>query len=195
MNFIYLVLYYVWRLFASALYNESFMETQNVPLQYFLGKYFQLVRTPNSFQKTSMASANYYLTRDSQNNATIQLTNVEYIANGINAITALDSINGTLEETKVDPGTYFVSFENVFNVGVYRILKFEIHHQFGTYLLVSSISPRNTWLLWKPPIDKSNLLNSYKYGLSKINWFADLSLDPNSLIVVSPQDLYKMLTF
>lgn len=195
MNHIYVILYYIWKFVSNFIYNEIFFITKNVPIQYLLGKYYQIIQTPNSFQKTGLASANYYLSRNKENNPIIRLTNQEYNIMNNKKLNLVDSITGQLEETKVDPGTFFVSFDNMFNVGLYRILDFEIHPQFGTYLFVSSMSPNYSWLLWKPPMDKSNLKNSYNYALSKIKLFMDIGVNPNDLIIISPENLYKMLIY
>jgi lipocalin len=195
MNHIYVILYYIWKFISNFIYNEIFFITINVPIQYLLGKYYQIMQTPNSFQKTGLASANYYLSRNKENNPIIRLTNQEYNIMNNKKLNLVDSISGQLEETKVDPGTFFVSFDNMFNVGLYRILDFEIHPQYGTYLFVSSMSPNYSWLLWKPPMDKSNLKNSYNYALSKVKLFMDIGVNPNDLIIVSPENLYKMLIY
>lgn len=199
----YVILYYVWKFFASIYFGEAFVNTKHVPAPNFVGRYYQLMQTPNPFQKTGLASATYYfdnyfddenieneLPENKKMIANIKIINREYkIINGKAVIESY--IKGHIEETKVDPGTFFVFFENRFRFGLYRILEYELHPRFGTYMFISSLTPKYSWLLWKPPLDKSNLLNSYEYGLSKISWFKNLNLD--NVIIVQPNHLYEMI--
>lgn len=200
----YVIFYYVWKFFASIYFGDEFVKTKHVPPQNFVGRYYQLMQTPNPFQKTGLASATYYFDNyfDVENNdndssnfdknkkkiGNIKIINREYKI--INGKAVIDSfIKGYIEETKVDPGTFFVFFDNSFRFGLYRILQYEFHPRLGTYMFISSLTPKYSWLLWKPPLDKSNLINSYEYGLSKINWFENL----DDVIIVQPNHLYEMI--
>lgn len=220
MQSIYLFIYYMWKFFASIYVGKEYVRTQHVPVEKFIGKYYQLMQTPNPFQKTGLASATYYFddiysnddeacsAADSHHagNETrhpkpiinrkkagqIKVLNREYKI--LNGRAILDSqITGYIQETHVDPGTFFVFFDNKYTPGLYRILDYEQHPRFGIFLFVSSILPKYSWLLWKPPLDKSNLGNAYSYALTKIKLFEKINIDKDDVIVVSPTDLYMMI--
>lgn len=165
------------------------MQTKDILMKDFLGTYYQILQTPNSFQKTGLSTATYYRGRDG-----IRLINKEYsMVNGKAVVNKF--IEGSLYYTNIDPGTFFVNFDNIFNVGLYRVLEFEKVPKLGTYILVSSFSPSYTWLLWKPPLDKSNILKAYEYALSKLFWFDKLDIKRENIIVVKPTHLYEMLEY
>lgn len=199
---LYIFLYYVWRYFASIMYPPSFMQTSAAPSSELLGHYYQIAQTPNWFQKTGLASAIYQRTHDARSTDSfprLQVTNLEYSrAHGKMALQRY--VKGTLSETPlVDPGTYFVQFHKnnvvgyISPMGLYRILRFEKHHEFGTFLFVASYSPKYSWLLWKPPLDKASLLKAYDYALSLLWWFSAIGADTSSLKVIKPQELYELL--
>lgn len=219
----------MWKFFASIYVGKEYVRTQHVPVEKFIGKYYQLMQTPNPFQKTGLASATYYFD-DSDSNVEdvcsgdshhagnesrhpkttincrkkginkknrkkapqIKVLNREYKI--LNGRAVIDSqITGYIQETTADPGTFFVFFDNKYAPGLYRILDYEQHPRFGIFLFVSSILPKYSWLLWKPPLDKSNLGNAYTYALTKIKLFEKINIHKDDVIVVSPTDLYMMI--
>ena len=201
MNYLFVVLYYIWKYIAKILYKPSFIKTHHVPLQDFLGHYYQIAQTPNWFQKTGLSSAFYQQIADGRSgepDRQIYVTNIEY--KQMSGDVALSKyVRGTLLPAPDDKGTFFVNFERnnqtdyVSPIGLYRILRFEKHARLGSYLFVSSYSPKYSWLLWKPPLDKSSLQKSYEHALSLLWWFADIGADVSQLQIVKPQQLYGML--
>lgn len=184
MIYLFNFFYYIWKLYAPYAYqsNQAFLTTQNVPIREFLGSYIQLMRTPNFFQNTENATATYY-----EQNGTIKLINREFKEKK-GVLEQSNAIDGYLEN--VDIGTYFVYFNNVSIPGIYRILKYEIHPIYGSYMLVSSVTPSTTWVLWKPRSQINNIIfdQAYNYGMEKIKWFSEIGYqyqDPNNDIIIS----------
>jgi hypothetical protein len=189
---IYQSLYLVWKIFAYIFFGSNFVTTAQVSQQDFAGNYFQLMQTPNWFQTTGLATARY--TYDFVNSF-FRLTNKEYeiISNNLYL---RDSINGNIIDTGIDPGTFFVKFNSVPIMGLYRILDFEKHPVHGVYLFVSSILPCTSWLLWKPLSDnltKRQIIEAYQYGKNKVSLFENIRIKTENLIIIPPNDLEKLI--
>ncbi len=100
---------------------------------------------------------------------------------------------GRIVQTGIDDGSYFSFSDDSYKFSLFRILDAQVHPRFGTFIFVSSITPSQTRLLWKPPLDKSNLTKAYTYSLSKINFFEKINFQINDIIVVAPTHLYEMI--
>lgn len=185
----FLILYYIWKYFITRFGNEVFSRTLNIPLKNLFGNFYQIMQTPNAFQKTGIAMAKY---TPYQN--TLKLVNREFSETKNGNLIVSDTIQGHLEN--VDSGAYFVYFNDKPKIpGLYRILYFEENPIHGTFLFVSSYSPNMSWLLWKPPFDKSNLLKSYEYALTKIKLFTKIGVDQEKVIITEPNHIIEMINW
>jgi hypothetical protein len=183
----FLILYYIWKYFITRFSNQVFSKTVDIPLKNLFGNFYQIMQTPNSFQKTGIAMAKY---TPSKNN--LKLLNREFVESNNGNLIVSKTIQGQLE--KIDHGTYFVYFDDKPRVpGIYRILHFEEHPKHGTFLFVSSYSPNLSWLLWKPPFDKSNLLKSYEYALTKKKLFTNIGVEDNQVKITNPTHIIEMI--
>jgi lipocalin len=160
-------------------------------LQEFLGSYVQLVRTPNNFQTTPYATATYFDDRSAIQDNSIRLINREFqLLEG--KLYMIDSING-----KLNTENYLVSFENILIPGYYRIMEFDTKSKYGVYVVVSSITPSTSWILWKPSEEvkqnKSLINEAYNYGLSKIKFLESIGVDKKTLIIADRKYINQLI--
>lgn len=183
MHNFFLMIYYIWRYFQ---HNHN---TVDVPIKNLYGNFYQIMQTPNSFQKTGIAMSKY-----TPHNNSLRLINREFVENKRGHLIVADTIQGEL--LKIDRGTYFVYFDNKVKIpGLYRILHYEEHPKHGTFIFVSSFTPNLSWLIWKPPFDKSNLLKSYEYALQKKKLFTKIGVDPDNILLTNPSHLIEMISW
>lgn len=133
----------------------KFKITKDIPIESFIGTYIQLVSTPNWFQNTPYATATYTIKNT--------LKNIEWTYKD-NKLQPKNSIDGRF--TRTDVGTFKIKFKYVPFKGLYRILDYEIN-DFGTFLFVSSYTPKISWILWKPPEKTYDFDKAYEYGIEK----------------------------
>jgi lipocalin len=131
-----------------------FKITKDLPTDFFVGTYIQIMRTPNIFQKTNFATATY--TKNT-------VKNIEWKYTGDQLIIG-KTIEGTYRKT--DVGTFKIKFKYVPVEGYYRILDYEIN-SLGTFLCVTSSTPKNSWILWKPPTEKYDFDAAYDHAILK----------------------------
>lgn len=209
MNHLVIFIFHLWKYVARYLYGENFLQTKNVLPSDFVGHYYQIARTPNWFQKEkSLASAVYQMSNKTVNNTQVKelkITNKEYSFEGNQkTLRQTGQVHGTLSPIPGENGTYLVWFDKKKNsqpkrvfsgIGLYRILNFEYHPRLGYYLFVSSFSPKYSWLLWRPPLDKSNLIGSYQHAFRLLDWFSNIGVRRSDIIITSPDDLYKLMEY
>lgn len=209
MNIFYILIYHLWKFLARYIYADSFLQTVNVPISEFAGHYYEIARTPNWFQRpNTLASAVYQVAGSHAKSFHIRVKNIEYgykeradRSNG-RMLQQTRMVKGTLFPIPQETGNFLLSFDtddtnnfekSSWGVGLYRVLRYQSHPRWGSFLFVSSYSPQYSWLLWKPPLDKSNLSESYRHALQLLDWFSQIGVLRSEITVTQPDDLYRLL--
>lgn len=162
----------------------KFSKTMDIPIDKFLGTYIQISYTPNWFQSSPYATATY---SNTETDGLFSLKNIQWEYKN-EELVEKKSITGTFR--KVDEGTFKIKFKNVPVKGLYRILDYEIN-DLGTFVIVSSYSPKTSWLLWKPPTSQFDLEKAYDYAMEKNKFFKEIGI--NKLIIADKSVVEKIV--
>lgn len=158
MDFIVFLFYRV-LVWLYALVYPRFGMTADVSNGDFYGGYVQVARTPNSFQNTPYATAEY--------SKTGTLRNTEWDVVG-QKLVAVSRVGGTYTDDDTI-GTKRVRIDGAPVSGMYRILHFEKVARLGTFMCVTSATPNTAWILWKPDdLDAAEEAHAHAHALEHV---------------------------